>query len=123
MREGGGQMHSPMATPPRNASLLPRRLNTASGKFWIEKSVSASCAESTQLRSAGCWISLSVVIPAAVPRRDQATVVLHAACFGARLVLAHSSSLSHLTSSSLAIIAGVPVFAGNSRRWPFGSKK
>src|SRR5450830_1015360 len=48
---------------------------------------------------------------------------IHAACLGARRVCDHSSSISHLTASSLAIISGVPTLAASSKRWPLGSKK
>src|SRR5471032_326922 len=48
---------------------------------------------------------------------------IQAACLGARRVCDHSSSISHLTASSLAIISGVPTLAASSRRWPLGSKK
>ena len=48
---------------------------------------------------------------------------IQAACLGARLVCAHSLSMSHLQASSLAYISGVPTSAASSRRWPLGSKK
>ena len=48
---------------------------------------------------------------------------IQAACLGARLVCAHSLSMSHLHASSLAYISGVPTSAASSRRWPLGSKK
>src|SRR5205085_9093920 len=66
---------APMATPPRKGSCLPRRRNTASGRFWIGNSVSAALADSTQLRSAGSWVSLSVVMTASAPSGGQAAVV------------------------------------------------
>ncbi len=48
---------------------------------------------------------------------------IQAACFGARLVLAHSLSMSHLHSSSFLYMSGVPVFTASSKRCPLGSKK
>src|SRR5438105_1456716 len=66
---------SPIATPPRKTSFVPRRRNTASGRFWIGNSVSAALADSTQLRSAGSWVSLSVVMTASAPSGGQAAVV------------------------------------------------
>ena len=38
---------------------------------------------------------------------------IHAACFGARLVRDHSSSIAHFTSSSFFIISGVAVSAAS----------
>ena len=47
-----------------------------------------------------------------------------AACFGARLVRDHSSSMSHLTASSLWTIASSSGSGqASSIRWPLGSKK
>jgi hypothetical protein len=50
-----------MATPTRIGSRLPARRKTPQGRFWIGKSAPGSLAAATQLRSAGSWVSLSMV--------------------------------------------------------------
>ncbi|MNS62247.1 hypothetical protein D3C72_953010 [compost metagenome] len=53
---------SPMATPMRKASLLPAVRKRPKGRFWIGKSVPATLAAATQLRSFGSWVALSAVM-------------------------------------------------------------
>src|SRR5207253_300639 len=63
-------------------------------------------------------------IQADVDHRDSSSAWRNAACFGARLVRDHSSSISHFTASSLASW-GASSGSGqaSSTRWPLGSKK
>ena len=51
---------SPIATPMRSGSSVPAGRKRPSGRFWIGKSQPVSLAESTQLRSAGSWVSSRV---------------------------------------------------------------
>jgi len=50
------------------------------------------------------------------PLNCQAGSCIQAACLGARLVLLHSFSMSHFTSSKVLYISGVPVLVANSKR-------
>ena len=65
VRGARSSIWSPIATPPRSALVRAARRKTPNGRFWIGKSVPARWRDSTQLRSAGSWVSLSVLIGAA----------------------------------------------------------
>jgi len=53
------RIRSPIATPPRGASVAPLRLKMPSGRFWIGKSLPGALADSTQLRACGSCVSSS----------------------------------------------------------------
>src|SRR5690606_26233075 len=61
-RAARSRMRSPMATPGRNASWLPRRRNTAYGRFCTGKPVPSSLALATQLVRLASWVSFRVVM-------------------------------------------------------------
>ena len=114
--------HAGRRSPRRGANAVgaaPSRRKRPSGRFWIGKSALPALADSTQLRSAG-----SCVVGCGGDHALNSRWCRKSACCGARLVFDHSSSMSHFTVSSLAIIASSSGSGqASSTRWPLGSKK